>query len=46
MAIRKNLVLGGSGTIGSVLCKELKAQGEEVMRIILWLWPMGFLSSV
>lgn len=33
MAIRKNLVLGGSGTIGSALCKELKSQGEEVVNL-------------
>jgi len=33
MEIRKNLVLGGSGTIGSALCKELKAQGEEVVNL-------------
>lgn len=35
MAIRKNLVLGGSGTIGSALCKELKKQGEEVINLDL-----------
>ena len=33
--IKKNLVLGGSGTIGSSLCKELKAQGEEVINLDL-----------
>ncbi|RLD57313.1 MAG: hypothetical protein DRJ01_14025 [Bacteroidetes bacterium] len=35
MANRKNLVLGGSGTIGSALCKELKDQGEEVINLDL-----------
>lgn len=35
MATRRNLVLGGSGTIGSALCKELKAQGEEVINLDL-----------
>jgi nucleoside-diphosphate-sugar epimerase len=31
MAVRKNLVLGGAGTIGSSLCKYLKKIGEEVI---------------
>ena len=39
MANRKNLVLGGSGTIGSVLCKTLLEKGEEVINLDL---KMGF----
>ncbi|MFA6400835.1 MAG: NAD(P)-dependent oxidoreductase [Salinivirgaceae bacterium] len=31
--MKRNLVLGGSGTIGSALCKELKAHGEEVINL-------------
>jgi nucleoside-diphosphate-sugar epimerase len=33
MAIRKNLVLGGSGTIGSALCEHLTELGEEVINL-------------
>ncbi len=33
MAVRKNLVLGGSGTIGSALCNHLIAIGEEVINL-------------
>lgn len=33
MAIRKNLVLGGEGTIGTALCKYLKSVGEEVISL-------------
>jgi len=33
MAIRKNLVLGGSGMIGSSLCAYLKDQGESVTNL-------------
>ena len=30
---RKNLVLGGSGTIGKPLCNFLTAMGEEVINL-------------
>lgn len=30
MGVRKNLVLGGAGTIGTALCNYLKKMGEEV----------------
>ena len=35
MAIRKNLVLGGEGTIGTALCKYLRSIGEEVVSLDL-----------
>lgn len=35
MAIRKNLVLGGSGTIGKALCIHLELLGEEVINLDL-----------
>ncbi|MDP4267864.1 MAG: NAD-dependent epimerase/dehydratase family protein, partial [Bacteroidota bacterium] len=35
MANRRNLVLGGSGTIGTELCKSLIKQGEEVINLDL-----------
>jgi len=33
MAVRKNLVLGGSGTIGKALVSELTGRGEEVINL-------------
>jgi len=33
MGVTKNLVLGGSGTIGSALCNFLRAQGEQVTNL-------------
>jgi len=33
MGVTKNLVLGGSGTIGSALCKYLVSQGEQVTNL-------------
>jgi nucleoside-diphosphate-sugar epimerase len=33
MAIRKNLVLGGAGTIGQALCTYLRIAGEEVLSL-------------
>ncbi|WP_317899501.1 NAD-dependent epimerase/dehydratase family protein [Aurantibacillus circumpalustris] len=35
MAIRKNLVLGGAGTIGTALCNYLKSINEEVISLDL-----------
>lgn len=35
MAIRKNLVLGGDGTIGSALCSHLKSLNEDVISLDL-----------
>lgn len=35
MATRRNLVLGGSGTIGSALCMHLESIGEEVINLDL-----------
>lgn len=35
MAFRKNLVLGGSGTIGTALCNYLKSVGEEAISLDL-----------
>ncbi len=35
MGVTKNLVLGGSGTIGTALCKHLKQIGEEVINLDL-----------
>lgn len=35
MAVRKNLVLGGAGTIGSALCHYLHSLGEEVTSLDL-----------
>lgn len=33
MATKRNLVLGGSGTIGTALCKYLRKMGEEVVNL-------------
>jgi len=33
MAIKRNLVLGGSGTIGKALCEYLVAKGEKVINL-------------
>ena len=35
MSVKKNLVLGGSGMIGSHLCKYLLSKGEEVISLDL-----------
>lgn len=35
MAVTKNLVLGGSGLIGTALCRHLESIGEEVINIDL-----------
>ena len=35
MGVAKNLVLGGSGTIGSALCRHLVSLGEEVINLDL-----------
>lgn len=35
MSVKRNLVLGGSGAIGSHLCEHLKRKGEEVINLDL-----------